>query len=350
MAALRLSGLRGWGKMRTMPADPRWTAALRRLDRLRAGPVVVAGLVAGGLAGAFVAVSPHPAALVAFAAVLGLATVLALSAEPLAADVKPRGPQAGDERIHPRDGTELVYVPVGEYGLGAEDLEDLVVGEIGKEQAAEWAGPSKPAHRVRLSGFWIARHPVTNAQYRAFLAAEEGGREPEYWQDGRFNDDRQPVVGVSWDEARAYCRWAGLELPSEAQWEAAARGGDGRRYPWGDEPPDETRACFGQGWKDGRPDPVGEHPGGAGPYGTGDQAGNVWEWCLDAWDPKAYEGRDGQTDPVITEGEGGLRVLRGGSWGSPAGSLAAAVRLGDRPSDRNRSVGFRCVLPVPAEP
>ncbi len=333
-----------------MPADPRWTAALRRLDRLRAGPVVAVGLLAGGLAGAFVAVSPQPAALIAFAAVLGLATVLALTAEPVAEEVEPRGPRAGDERVNEKDGAVLVYVPAGDYPLGAEDLEELFIAEVGKERAAELTDRSRPVHKVRLSGFWIAKYPVTNARYREFLAVEPGVDEPRYWQDERFNGDRQPVVGVSWEDARAYCRWAGLELPSEAQWEAAARGGDGRRYPWGDDPPDDERGCFGQDWRTGKPDPVGAHPSGAGPYGALDQAGNVWEWCLDAWDPDAYQGRDGQTDPVAMEGEGGLRVLRGGSWFYPARVLAAAFRDRGLASDRVLSIGFRCVLPVPAEP
>ena len=259
-----------------MPADARWTAALPRLDRLRAGPAIAIGLLLGGLVGAFVAVSPHPAALVAFAAVLGLATVLALTAEPVAEEVvkAPPGPQPGDERVNARDGTVLVWVPGGEYTLGAEDLEELFATDLPADEAARLAGWAKPIHRVRLSGFWVARHPVTNAQYRAFLAAEPDAKEPELWEDERFNEDRQPVVGVSWDEARAYCRWAGLELPSEAQWEAAARGDDGRRYPWGDQPPDEARACFGQDWQKGKPAAVGEHPRGEGPFGTHDQAGN----------------------------------------------------------------------------
>ncbi len=325
-----------------MAVEPLWTTALRRLDRLPAAPVVSVGLLLGGLAGVFVAIRPQPAAWLTLVAVIGLATVLALTAEPLAEAVKPAGPRAGDERVHAKDGTVLVYVPAGEYLQGAEDLEEILPAEI--------AVRSKPVHRVRMTGFWIAKDPVTNAQYRDFLTAEQGGKEPEFWQDKRFNDDRQPVVGVSWDDARAYCRWAGLELPTEAQWEAAARGDDGRRYPWGDEAPDEQRACFNQDLQKGQPASIGEYPSGSGPYGTHDQAGNVWEWCLDAWDPRAYESRDGQTDPVTQEGEGGFRVLRGGSWFNPAGYLASAVRVRFQPADRVQFVGFRCVLPVPAEP
>ena len=333
-----------------MAGESRWNTALRRLDRLRVGPSVAAGLLVGGLAGAFLVLSTHPAALVAFTAVLGLATILALTAEPVAEEVappKPTGPQPGDERVNPKDGTVLVFVPGGEYTLGADDLEELFVRDYGSENAKSLSSWSEPVHRVRLTDFWIAKHPVTNEQYRRFLD-EEGGEEPAYWSDERFNSDRQPVVGVSWDEARAYCRWADLELPSEAQWEAAARGTDGRRYPWGDEEPDTSRACFGQDRDSGKPEVVGKYPLGESPFRTLDQAGNVWEWCLDTWDEKTYKKRNSAKDPVSTK-ESSVRVVRGGAWFFPAGSLAAANRAGYGSSDRENRLGFRCAFSVPTE-
>ncbi len=241
-------------------------------------------------------------------------------------------PAAGEERRNEVDGTVLLYVPGGEYTLGSDDI----------------SGEEKPVHRVVLSPFWIAKYPVTNEQYALFLAANPGTREPAYWADKQLNQPEQPVVGVSWEEAQAYCRWAGLRLPSEAQWEAAARGPDGRRYPWGNDEPTPEHANFGN--REGRTTPVGSYPKGAGPFGALDQAGNVWEWCEDVWDAAAYRERDGQCDPVTTTGEPAVRCLRGGSWVYDARYLAVAYRLRDTASSRDRYVGFRCLLPAGPEP
>jgi formylglycine-generating enzyme required for sulfatase activity len=244
-------------------------------------------------------------------------------------------PNPGQERIHEVDRSVLVYVPGGEYVLGANDLSTF----------------EKPVHRVILSPFWIGKYQVTNDQYARFLRAVHDAPQPEHWNDNRFNQPLQPVVGVGWEEARDYCRWAGLELPNEAQWEAAARGADRRRYPWGNEKPTRERASFGMVAEKGQPTPVGALPHGAGPFGALDQAGNVWEWCEDVWDKKAYLGRDGEKDPVNTRGDTAVRCLRGsGSWRGVARSLAAATRYGVKVSDRSPIVGFRCVLPARPEP
>ncbi|MEM6456699.1 MAG: SUMF1/EgtB/PvdO family nonheme iron enzyme, partial [Acidobacteriota bacterium] len=206
--------------------------------------------------------------------------------------------EAGSERTHEQDGSVLVYVPSGEYTLGAEDIDE----------------EEKPIHTVTLSPYWIGKYPVTNAQYRTFLEST-GYDEPEEWHNKQFNGPDQPVVGVTWHDAQAYCAWAGLVLPSEAQWEAAARGTDQRAYPWGNAEPTEKLANFGG--KVGRTTPVGSYPAGAGPFGALDQAGNVREWCLDLWDDAAYASRAGSTNPV-RQGENvsksAYRVLRGGSW------------------------------------
>ena len=246
------------------------------------------------------------------------------------------GPMPGEERRNEVDGTVLLYVPGGEYSLGADDISEQ----------------EKPVHRVVLSPFWIAKYPVTNEQYGRFLAASPGLREPAYWSDKQFNQPEQPVVGVSWAEAQAYCRWAGLRLPSEAQWEAAARGSDGRRYPWGADEPTPELANFGN--REGRTTPVGSYPKGAGPFGALDQAGNVWEWCKDVWDAAVYRGRDGERDPVnggnvvSTDVDTAVRCLRGGSWPDAAWFLAVAYRNWFGASYRRRNIGFRCVsLSVP---
>jgi formylglycine-generating enzyme required for sulfatase activity len=172
-------------------------------------------------------------------------------------------------------------------------------------------------------------------------------------------------VGISWYEAEAYCTWLshhlaevkpdwwqpGLEvaLPSEAQWEYAARGGEGRTYPWGAQAPDSEHANFGN--PEGQTNPVGCCPRGQTPAGLCDMAGNVWEWCLDAWDGAAYRKRLKKGDKKrnivnnpVTFGNTAIRVLRGGAWGSGARALRAAYRDGDHAGYRFRYFGFRCVL------
>ncbi len=230
--------------------------------------------------------------------------------------------------------TRFLWIPGDQFKMGSR---------------AVYAG--EPIHDVRISPFWLAETPVTNRQYTLFLA-ETGHEEPPTWRDRRFSTPEQPVVSVNWHDAQAFCRWlggkSGLEvgLPTEAQWEFAARGPESREYPWGDAEPDDSRACFGQDWKKDKPALVGSFPDGKGPFGNLDQAGNVWEWCHDAWDEKAYakRGENEPLDPFLDgEGEDLLRVLRGGAWSLPAVNLRAAVRLRDPASLRFLSVGFRLV-------
>ncbi len=261
------------------------------------------------------------------------------------------------ERFHEKDRSVLVHVPGGRYALGAEDI----------------SVEAGPVHQVSLSSFWISKCCVDNEQYRRFLEAHPGHIEPRFWNDPAFNQPDQPVVGVSWAEAVAYCRWAGLELPSEAQWEAAARGIDQRPFPWGEAAPTADRANFQNALL--RTASVDTYPGGAGPFGTLNQAGNVWEWCQDAWVPNAYLGRDGKHDPlerdswprktwthlgriltarIGSRGTEGVRarnsaavgsyVIRGGAWSYPVGALGSAVRNWSKPEVRASDQGFRCVL------
>lgn len=239
------------------------------------------------------------------------------------------------ERINPTDGSVLVYVPGGEYVLGAEYIDN-----------------SKPVHRVLLSPFWIGKYAVTNEQYGRFLGANPKHPKPGGWEDERLNGPLQPVVKVSWTDAMAYCRWSGLQLPTEAQWEAAARGTDRRPYPWGREEPTAQHARFTIGFGPTQPASVGSYPLGAGPFGTLDQAGNVWEWCADAFKFDAYRERNGKVDPHEpgnNDAERILRVVRGGCWSYPDSFLRTERRNMHHVGFCDQVLGFRVAASVGAE-
>jgi formylglycine-generating enzyme required for sulfatase activity len=209
---------------------------------------------------------------------------------------------------------------------------------MGSDPAAAFApdADEAPRHRVRCAPFRIGRTPVTNAQYAAFVDAC-GYRSPSHWPDGVIPAGRElhPVTYVSWQDAVAFCRWAGGSLPSEAQWERAARGDDGRAWPWGDEAPTAERAAFGTT----DTAPVGSHPRGAGPFGALDLAGNAWEWTTSALRPYPYDPEDGRE--VALGGE--PRVVRGGAYIHGPGEVRSSYRHGMVPGAVDHYVGFRLV-------
>jgi formylglycine-generating enzyme required for sulfatase activity len=206
------------------------------------------------------------------------------------------------------------------------------------------ADAPNPPHTVTVSSFLLGKLPVTNAEYDVFVR-ETGALAPQHWSEARFARPRQPVVGVNWDEAEAFCEWAGGTLPTEAEWELAARGVDGRRYPWGGEEPDERHACFGEDWNSGGPSDVGAHPAGAGPFGCEDLAGNVWEWARDGWRLDAHLFRTAQRDPLVPA-EDNIRPLRGGCWRSIEPKLQAAYRNWSHRVVRHVTIGFRMRAPA----
>jgi sulfatase modifying factor 1 len=235
---------------------------------------------------------------------------------------------------------EWVPVPAGEFGMGAE----------GDSASAD----EGPKHKVSVDAFLIGKHEVTNAQYHAFVKAT-GHRLPENCCDPKFNlwkgdaipagVEELPVVNVSWDDAVAFCKWSGSRLPTEAEWEKAARGTDSRTYPWGNEPPSGNRANYSF-------DPVSIWDGpaslakkdqyefGRSPYGAFEMAGNVWEWVQDWYDENYYKSSPAKNPTGPAKGE--ARAIRGASWRNTADMLRAANRNKHAPSERRVYIGIRC--------
>jgi serine/threonine-protein kinase len=231
-------------------------------------------------------------------------------------------------KTNPRDGAELVWVPPGEFTMGSDDGERR----------------EKPVHRVVLDGYWIYKMPVTVGQYRLFCAAT--GRAlrhapPWGWQE------EHPIVNVSWEYATAYAQWAGASLPTEAEWEKAARGTDSRTFPWGDEW-DRAKCCNSVDIRRSSVSFVGTYRDGSSPYGVLDMAGNVWEWTADWYEETyyAFSPENNPTGPFF----GTHRVLRGGSWGNDiVHDYRTSTRVVCEPVVRGGSIGFRCVLREPKE-
>lgn len=212
---------------------------------------------------------------------------------------------------------EAVYIPPGDFLMG------LIRGD------------EIPVHTVYLDGFWIDALEVTNEAYREFV--EKTGHEaPRYWNDPKYNADDQPVVGVTHQDAQAYCQWMGKRLPTEAEWERAARGPHSRLFPWGDRF-DATHTNTREA-KQRRPLPVGSYPNGASPEGVYDMSGNVWEWCHDWYDEEYYLQAPSK-NPMGPDG-GKKRVIRGGGWTAPHTDMAQ--RRGEKPNKTYPSLGFRC--------
>ena len=205
-------------------------------------------------------------------------------------------------KINPQDAAEMIYIPAGEFTMGSDD-----------DQADE-----RPAHKVELDGYWIYKHPVTVAQYRKFCA-QTGHSMPEApWFDW---NNSHPVVNITWQDAMAYAQWAGGALPTEAQWEKAARGTSTRKYPWGNDW--SADKCNGMG-RLGKTTAVGSYLSGVSPYGAHDMAGNVWEWCSDWYDATYYQ-HSPQRNPAGPQ-SGVFRVRRGGAWNYDGADYRCANR------------------------
>jgi len=235
---------------------------------------------------------------------------------------------------------EMALIPEGPFTMGSD------------------TGPAdeRPQQLVSLAAYSIDRLPVTNGAFAEFLNAVgplNAGGERLFDADdpdarihriaGRWAADRgfeaHPVVEVSWTGARDYCAWRGKRLPTEAEWEKAARGRDGRRYPWGNDPPDYTRARYGAGWN--ATIPVGSLSHAASPYGVHDMAGNVWQWVSSAYLPYPYRADDGREALA----PGPVRGTRGGGHDASPAEITTTQRgrsLSRNPRSGHHNIGFRC--------
>jgi formylglycine-generating enzyme required for sulfatase activity len=264
-------------------------------------------------------------------------------------------PGIGSRWTRPADGMVMVYVPAGEFQMG----NDSGLAEV------------KPAHTVTLDAFWIDQTEVTNGMYD--LCVQAGKCEPpsqngthaiaasSQYGDAQYKD--YPVIYVNWDRANAYCAWAGatsgmtVRLPTEAEWEKAARGENGGAYPWGNDLPNCSRANFTKysvyidnsvmginalACKDNTI-PVGGLPEGASPYGALDMAGNVWEWVADWYAPYSSDAVSNPTGPAT----GSYKIVRGGGWNMDINYLYTYTRTAYYPSYTEGNIGFRCVWPQP---
>jgi len=222
----------------------------------------------------------------------------------------------------------MVLVPRGEFIMGSNDHQD-----------------EKP-HNVVLDAYYIDKYEASNKDYKDFMKAT-GHAAPAYWDDPRLNKPEQPVVGVNWYDGSAFCEWKGKRLPTEAEWERAAKGPDGHaHYPWGHQL-DTSKANYGQ--TVGRTTAVDSYPEGVSGYGAYNMAGNVFEWVADWYDPGYFNvspamNPQGPATGLNFANQGPVKVLKGGSWLAPATSLHTSHRFWNQPENNSYGVGlgFRC--------
>ena len=266
---------------------------------------------------------------------------------------KPMEPVEIRMQVSPVDGMEMVYVPAGTFVMGAKLDDD------------EAYASEKPAHEVYLDAYWIDRTEVTNAQYALCVSAGacepptafgmvklNSNKRPWYYSNPEFDD--YPVVYVDWEAAGIYCDWAGRHLPSEAEWEKAARGTDQRWYPWGNKNVAgnlvnlaDRHTNYQYSFRfvdDGYLDtsPAGNYPAGASPYGAYDMAGNVWEWVAD-WFSRGYYASSPHDNPTGPE-TGIHKVLRGGCYNSSNWGIRSTMRSYLGPLYAYGYIGFRCAM------
>jgi formylglycine-generating enzyme required for sulfatase activity len=298
-----------------------------------------------------------------------IAPTLSLTPNSMASETPDGGPPscttAGQTWVRPADKMAMVCIPAGSFTIGMDQC--------------DFAGCEKEVNggNVNLSAYWIDRTEVTNSMFQEFVAqtgyitgAETLGASEVYgllapvaganWRSpqgaGSTASANQPVVQMNWYSANAYCKWAGGMLPSEAEWEKAARGTDGRLWPWGNALPSEklvnaadvnvpapqSRTDQNDGYR--YTSPVGAFPAGQSPYGLMDMAGNAWEWTRSIYRDYPYSPDDGREVRSLPEA-GDKMVIRGGCWFDDYGAIRSTMRYGGLPEGSTNGTGFRCVLP-----
>ncbi len=227
---------------------------------------------------------------------------------------------------NPKDGAEIIYIPAGKFLMGDSDMSHNL------------------RHEVELTDYYIYKNLVTVGQYATYCKAERKDMPPSPDFNANWSNKNHPIVNVAWEEAQAYAKWAGGNLPSEAQWERAARGTDGRKYPWGDEFDRSKCWCSKKSWGDsGGTTTVGKY--GVSPDGCTDMAGNVWQWCLDGYDANLWNGKSSQVINPVNVIVKVKRVLHGGSWYNVTPDyFRCASRYKGTPGGGNSSLGFRVAL------
>jgi formylglycine-generating enzyme required for sulfatase activity len=235
----------------------------------------------------------------------------------------------GAVQVSAKDGMEMVYIPAGDFSMGS------LVGTVDEQ----------PVHTVTLDAFWIDKTEVSIVMYRQCVLAgaclkpyNQSNTHFNYYPDPTYAN--YPVIFLLWSSAEKYCAWAGRRLPTEAEWEKAARGTDGRTYPWGNVLPNNDLLNFNN--PTGDTTRVGSYLHGASPYGVLDMAGNVREWLAD-WYDAGYYGVSPESNPT-GPATGQYKVLRGGSWHSDLYSIRSSDRQYGAPNTRDVTVGFRCAL------
>lgn len=277
--------------------------------------------------------------------------VWALDVADMTIEWTPEGKRLAAERIKLPSHDEMVLVPAGPFLMGSDKKVDP------KAYLTEM-----PQHTVHLDAYEIDKHEVTTVQFLKFVLATARAPLIDWRYDGgNFQDTmvNHPVMHVSWQEATDYCTWAGKRLPTEAEWEKAARGEDGRIYPWGDQPAGLSRANFGRGGLSGpvrdRPErlmlyppiiSVDKYENALSPYGAHQMAGNVAEWVAD-WYDKEYYKTAPDKNPKGPE-KGTQRAFRGGGWIDSTPSVRVAQRNGTEPTTKMNWLGFRCARDVKA--
>ncbi|GJL78894.1 MAG: hypothetical protein NPINA01_18830 [Nitrospinaceae bacterium] len=264
---------------------------------------------------------------------------------------------------------DMVLVPGGSFLMGVDKEVKPKTEKMSRQQQLKYRVSREafhdegPARHVLLDAFHLDKYEVSNKQYGEFIKAT-GHPAPAYWDDHRRNKPEQPVSGVNWHDATAYCGWANKRLPTEAEWEKAARGPEGYKYPWGNDL-DSSKANFGR--KQEYTANVGSFPEGKSPYGAYNMAGNVFEWVQDWYDPNYYKTTKEMVNPtgpregvflsatgtyVDRYATGEKRVIRGGSWYAPAESVTNTHRFWNDPMNNSYGVGlgFRCARSVEDDP